>query len=216
MDRDSVSIGRLGAPKGVWGDLKVHSHSGESAHFRKLKQVELRGAEGLAEGAPRAAAPSVLKLKVLRVEGEGSSLTIAFEGYPSPETARALTGLEIIVPRAAAAPLRPNEWYVDDLVGLSLVTAPGTEGAGAKLAVVRSILEGGAEPWLEAILEGGRSAIIPFRKEFVGEVDLAAGTIELLVPELLSDEVPEAEARPPKPSTRLASPPSRRDPRRDK
>ena len=206
MERDFVSIGRLGAPKGVRGDLKVHSHSGESAHFRALKLVELRSPAGMAigdtDGSPKAKASPVLKLKVLRVEGSGSSLTIAFEGYPSPETARVLTGMEIIVPMAAAAPLRHNEWYVDDLVGLALVAAPGTLGSGTKLAVVRSILEGGAEPWLEAVVEGGRTAIIPFRKEFVGSVDLAAGTIELLVPELLSDDVPETETRLPKSAPR--------------
>jgi 16S rRNA processing protein RimM len=191
VDRDTVSIGRLGAPKGVRGDLKVHSHSGESAHFRKLKEVEL-----LSESAAAGAAAKKLRVKISRIEGEGPSLTIAFEGYASPEAARVLTGMEIIVPRSAASPLRPNEWYVDDLVGLALVDA---SEPGRKLAVVRSILEGGAEPWLEVVRlhESGShrgaegAAIIPFRKEFVGAVDLKAGTIELLLPELLSTDLPD-------------------------
>jgi 16S rRNA processing protein RimM len=179
VDGDTVSIGRLGAPKGVRGDLKVHSHSGESAHFRKLKEVELR-AGGAESGSSRS-----LRLSIARVDGDGPSLTIAFEGYTTPETARVLTGLEIIVPRAAASPLRPNEWYEDDLVGLDIVAA------GRKLAKVRSVLGGGAEPWLETVIPGAgsglaeRTAILPFRKEFVGEVDIVGGTIELLVPELL-------------------------------
>ncbi len=179
MDRDFVSIGRLGAPKGVKGDLKVQSYSGESAHFRELQEVELRpsAAGGAAVGAK---APS-LRLKVLRVGGDGPSLTMAFEGYPSPEAARSLTGLDIVVPRAKAAPLGPDEWYIDDLVGLALVSG------GERLAKVASVLEGGAEPWLEAVLDGGRRAIVPFRGAYVGEVDIAAGTIELLVPELLDE-----------------------------
>jgi 16S rRNA processing protein RimM len=202
VDRDFVSIGRLGAPKGVRGDIKVHSHSGESDHFRKLKEVELRG------DSPAGAAPRELRIKVLRVEGEGSSLTMAFEGYPTPETARALTGMEVIVPRAAASPLRANEWYIDDLVGLAIIDASGSPENGRKLAVVRSVLEGGAEPWLEVVVIGAagpaqgtygqrdperiadrnpeRVSIVPFRKEFVGRVDLAGATIELLVPELLA------------------------------
>jgi 16S rRNA processing protein RimM len=181
---DSIAIGRLGAPKGVRGDLKVHSYSGESAHFRKIKVAELRGAD------PATGAPRVLKLKVARFEGSGGDLRIAFEGYPSPEAARALTGMDIIVPRSEGAPLGPNEWYVDDLVGLSLVDASGGATRGAVLAKVRSVLEGGPEPWLEALLPGeapGRTALVPFRKEFVGEVDLEAGTIELLAPWLLDE-----------------------------
>ena len=197
MTSDLLSIGRLGAPKGVRGDLKVQSYSGESAHFYRLRTVELRPERG----AARAAEAAPLKLRVLRVEGTGVSLTIAFEGYPSPEAARALTGLELVVPRDAASPLGPNEWYIDDLVGLSLVVE------GKKVGVVLSVLEGGAEPWLEvgrsaelerdsgSALEGGprQSAkqgaadalIVPFRKVFVGEVDLTARTIELLAPWLL-------------------------------
>jgi 16S rRNA processing protein RimM len=180
VDRDFVSIGRLGAPKGVRGDIKVHSHSGESDHFRKLRNVELRG------DPSAGAAPRELQVKVVRVEGEGSSLTMAFEGYPSPETARALTGMEVIVPRAAASPLKANEWYIDDLVGLAIIDASDSLAKGRKLGEVRSVLEGGAEPWLEAVVPGGRTAIVPFRKEFVGGVDLAGATIELLVPELLA------------------------------
>jgi 16S rRNA processing protein RimM len=186
---ESLAIGRLGAPKGVRGDLKVHSYSGESAHIHRLKEASLRGSD------PATGAPRTLKLKVARVEGSGASLTIAFEGYPSPEAARALTGMDIVAPRSEAAPLKANEWYVVDLVGLALVVG------GEKVATVRSILEGGADPWLEAVVStpdsGGASgaakrgaervSLVPFRKEFVGEVDIEAGTIELLAPELLDE-----------------------------
>jgi 16S rRNA processing protein RimM len=231
VNDDILAIGRLGAPKGVRGDLKVHSYSGEVAHFLKLKEVTLRG------GDSGAAPGRLLKLKVSRIggaDGPVAGLTMAFEGYPSPETARVLTGMDIVVPRSEAAALGPNEWYVDDLVGLSLVVG------GEKVATVRAVIEGGPDPWLEAVRlpsdadlggqsssgagraakrypEGsdpsssgaGRAAkqnpeganpggsvgtakrnpegvsLVPFRKEFVGEVDLEAGTIELLAPELL-------------------------------
>ena len=190
VDRELVSIGRLGAPKGVRGDLKVHSHSGESAHFRKLKEVELRS-QGLADEAVAGAVPRVLRIKVTRVEGEGSSLTMAFEGYSSPETARALTGMEVIVPRAAASQLRDNEWYIDDLVGLAIVDVGAPPEKGRKLGEVRSVMGGGADPWLEVVVPGGRTAIVPFRNEFVGRVDLADATIELLMPELLEPGLPD-------------------------
>jgi 16S rRNA processing protein RimM len=178
MDRETLAIGRLGAPKGLRGDLKVQSYSGESAHFFRLKEARLHGQ------GPRGEVRE-LTLKVIRIEGEGPSLTMAFEGYPTPESARVLTGLEIIVPREEAAPLKPGEWYIHDLIGLRLIDASG--GRGTELAVVRSVVEGGSDPWLEAILPNGRSALVTFRKEFVGEIDLEAGTIELLAPWLLDE-----------------------------
>jgi 16S rRNA processing protein RimM len=177
-----LAIGRLGAPKGLRGDLKAHSYSGEFDHFLDLKSVQLRGQD------PATGAPRTLQLRVSRVERSGGGLSMAFAGYDSPEAARALTGMDILAERADCAPLAENEWYVADLVGLSLVLD------GKAVAKVRSVLEGGSDPWLEAVLpagagEGGasRTALVPFRKEFVGEVDLGAGTIELLAPWLLEE-----------------------------
>jgi 16S rRNA processing protein RimM len=171
-----LAIGRLGAPKGVRGDLKVQSYSGEFEHFLGLKSALLRGAD------PATGAPRLLKLAISRVERSGGGLSMAFAGYDSPEAARALTGMEMLASRENCAPLRKDEWYVTDLVGLSLVSG------GAPVATVRAVLEGGPDPWLESVIPGaGRTALVPFRKEFVGEVDLKAGTIELLAPWLLDE-----------------------------
>ena len=174
----SFVIGKLGAPFGVKGDVKIHSYSGEFAHFLGLKDVELVLPDDANLGRSR---PRSLRLKVVRIEDKTEFLTMAFEGYASPEAARALTGMEIVVPREAAAPLRDNEWYVADLVGLALVSG------GVRLATIASILDGGPEPWLEAQVPNGRKAIVPFRKEFVGRVDLETREIELLTPWLLDE-----------------------------
>jgi len=182
-DKDAIlAIGRLGAPKGLRGDLKVQSYSGEFGHFLGLKSARLRGTDA-ATGAPR-----LLELKVARIEESGGGLSIAFVGYGSPEAARVLTGMDILATRSNCAPLGENEWYIADLVGLSLVSE------GRAVATVRSVLEGGPDPWLEAVIPGaagegsaGRTALVPFRKEFVGAVDLEAGTIELLAPWLLEE-----------------------------
>jgi 16S rRNA processing protein RimM len=170
MATDTFVLGKIGAPRGIKGDLRVKSYSGEFGHIQALKTVELRG-----EGR-------ILRLKVLRATEYPDCNTIAFEGYPTPEAARALTGMEIFAGREAAAPLADNEWYVADLVGLALCDSAGTE-----LAKVVSFLEGGADPLLEAGLPDGRKRLVPFRREFVGEVDLAKGRIELLAPWLLEE-----------------------------
>ncbi len=183
MDRRSdgrLAIGRLGSPHGVHGDLKVKSYSGEFAHFLDLVELDLEPARD--EGSPAARerpVPRILHVRVRRIEEGPGGLLAAFQGYDSPEAARALTGMEIVVPRDKAAPLGPDEWYVADLVGLELVHE------GKSLARVVSVIEGGPDPWLEAELEGGRRALVPFRKEFVGAVDVPAGSIELLAPWLL-------------------------------
>lgn len=170
MAQDGFVLGKLGAPRGIKGDLRIQSYSGEYDHIFNQKTLELRG-----EGR-------LLRLKVLRFQENPDISTIAFEGYPTPETARALVGLEIYAPREGGAPLGENEWYVADLVGLSVSSKEGQE-----YGKIISVVEGGPDPWLETLLPGGRKVLIPFRKEFVGEVDLKAGRLELLAPWLLDE-----------------------------
>lgn len=171
-----LAIGRLGAPRGLRGDLKVQSYSGETEHFFKLTAAVLRSASEAASASPK-----LLELAVIRVEPLGSGLSMAFAGYDSPEKARALTGMEILAPRSLCAPLKENEWYIADLVGLHLVAE------GRVVATVRSVMEGGPEPWLEVVRLDQGVSLVPFRKEFVGSIDLEAGTIELLAPYLLEE-----------------------------
>jgi 16S rRNA processing protein RimM len=173
MASDKLILGRLGAPRGIKGDLRLQSYSGEFGHLEKLKTMELH-----AEGR-------TLVLKVLRLKVEADGATVAFEGYPTPEAARPLVGMEILGSREIAAPLGKDEWYVVDLVGLALKGAVGGENEGRVFGTVISIVEGGPDPWLEALLPDGRKSLVPFRNQYIGRVDIAGGFIELLVPQIL-------------------------------
>lgn len=170
-EKELLAVAKLGAPRGLNGLLKVHSFSGEYSHIESLREV-LVAPDGLpAEGRT---------LRVSLVESGQRSLDMAFSGYESPEKARELTGLFLYLPRQQASPLGENEFYIHDLVGLRVL------GGGLELGVVEAVLEGGADPLLELRKTGGGAkSLIPFRKEFVGEVDVKAGSLELLAGWLL-------------------------------
>ena len=168
MAAEKFVLGKIGAPRGLKGDLRVQSYSGEFGHIFALKTAELHG-----EGR-------ILRLKLARATEFPDCSTIAFEGYPTPEAARALTGMEIWAPREDSAPLGENEWYVADLEGMALV-----DGEGRELGKVVAVIEGAADPLLEALLPDSRRCLVPFRKEFVGEVDDVGRRIVLLAPWIL-------------------------------
>ncbi len=113
------------------------------------------------------------------VAPHGDGVLIKFKGYDSPESAKALSGGEIWVPRDKAAPLAEGEYYFADLVGCELVSG------GMTLGRVAGVCETGGGQLLEAELPDGRHAYVPFRKEFTGAIDLAARTIEILAPWVL-------------------------------
>ena len=159
-----LATGVIGGPHGIHGELKVRSFSGETEHFSKLTHVTLRKAD----------APRELEFEVERVRGHGEKILLKLVGIDTPEAARRFNGFEIWVQRNEAAPCAEDEYYIADLVGLVLVYQ------GREVATVRSVWENGATAMLDVETRERKSAVVPFREPFVGEVMLEAGGIELL------------------------------------
>ncbi|HSV57037.1 MAG TPA: ribosome maturation factor RimM [Magnetospirillaceae bacterium] len=157
-----LAIGRLGSPHGILGFLRVRSYSGETGHFASLDVVQL------SQGEMR------IEAHVEEVRVSGTEVFLRMAGCACPEDACRWTGWDILVPRRKAAPLKPGEHYIADLVGCDLVL--GGRAVGALVAVV----EGGEAPLLEVRTCEGRIVLIPFRGEFIGEVDTRARKVELL------------------------------------
>lgn len=170
-EKELLAVAKLGAPRGLKGLLKVYSFSGDYSHIESLKEVLV---------APDGEPAQGRFLRVSLAERGERSLDMAFSGYESPEKAKGLTGMLLYLPRELASPLGENEFYIHDLVGLRVL------GGGLELGIVEAVLEGGADPLLEMRKTGtGARALIPFRREFVGEVDLKAKSLELLAGWLL-------------------------------
>ena len=105
-----------------------------------------------------------------------------FKGIETPEHAKTLAGLELVVPRDKACPLEEGEYYVNDLCQCVLMYK------GTLVGTITGVMEGGAGDLLEVTLseseEFGTSKlttrILPLRKEFVGKIDIKAKTVELM------------------------------------
>lgn len=100
-------------------------------------------------------------------------------GIDSPEAGKTLSGSEILVPKEMAAPLNDNEWYLGDLIGLSLV-----DDNGNVLGEIVGLVEA-ADDLLEIKQTDGKQLLVPFRAQFVGEPDLEKRTLVLTAPWLM-------------------------------
>jgi 16S rRNA processing protein RimM len=108
--------------------------------------------------------------------GPSPVLLMKFAGIDAPEEAKALRGAEIIVGRTHAAPLKPGEFYVEDLKGLEVEAA----GDGEVLGRITDIIEGGGGEMAEIRLKSGETRLVPFRKEFFGDINPETGKAALL------------------------------------
>lgn len=153
-------LGRIGAPFGVHGWLKVQSFTDPLEGIAGYPDWELhRGA-------------SLGRRSVLEWKRAGSGIAVRLEGIESREAAQALTGAEVRVERAALPPTAPGEFYWHDLVGLE-----ASSPQGVPLGRVAGILELPAHPVL--VLEGERERLVPLVRERLVKVDLEAGRLVL-------------------------------------
>ncbi|MDR0409447.1 MAG: ribosome maturation factor RimM [Spirochaetaceae bacterium] len=155
------------SPFALEGFVKVRSLSGETEHLLRLSSAILRGKSG----------ERVYEIEKTRViEGFSGHILVKFKNIDTPEAAKTLSGSEILLSRAEAAPLDTGEYYIEDLKGLRVV-----DDGGETLGEVSGILEGGGGQLLEMSLPSGALKLIPFRNEFFGEINLEKNEITLIV-----------------------------------
>ena len=159
-DQRPVVLGRIGAPFGVQGWVKVQSYTDPLEGIASYPAWELRRGGSLGRKA------------VLDWKRAGAGVAVRLEGVETREAAQALTGAEVLVERAALPPAAPGEYYWHDLIGLDAFSLQGVP-----LGRVAGILDLPAHPVL--VLEGDRERLVPLVPERLAGVDLDAGRLTL-------------------------------------
>jgi 16S rRNA processing protein RimM len=156
-----LEIGRIGAPHGLAGELRVSLHFAASDaldHVETLVAVTDDG-ERL--------------LGVRRVRPNGRFHLVTFEGVNDRDAALALRGARLEVERDRLPPLAEGEYYLVDLVGATLVGPDGPIGEVTGVASHPSVSS------VEVQLRDGRRAEQLLGAPWVKRVDVAGGVIEL-------------------------------------
>ena len=160
-------IGIVGAPFGIDGFVKVRPCSGEIDHLLKLKSVIISK-----DGKER-----LFQIEEIDPRAEGSAgpfVLVRFTGFCSPEAVKTLTGAQLLAGREHAALLGDNEFYIEDLKGLPVITANGET-----IGRITDIIEGGGGELAEVLMNNTEKRLVPFRKEFFTEINLSEGKIVL-------------------------------------
>ena len=157
-----VEIAKVGRPHGVRGELRVFPLNLET--------------EALYEGAAlrwtKGRKHKDVTIEAMR-PAKGLWL-VRLEGLASREDVAVLNGGMLSVPRSSLPAPEEGEVYVGDLVGLTVID----EASAAELGTVQRIGESNVEV-LDIRLARGGVVLVPFIKQYVGEIDLTAGTIAI-------------------------------------
>jgi 16S rRNA processing protein RimM len=163
---ESFVAALVGAPFGLKGFVKARSLSGEIEHLLKLSSVRLR------QGGKEMS----WEIEEILPSPPGPQVLMKFRGIAGPEAAKTLTGAEILIAREEAAPLKPGEYYIEDLKGMAVHAFP----AGEILGTIVDVIEGGGGSLAEIETDRGERRLVPFRDEFFGKIDLPGRRADLL------------------------------------
>lgn len=166
-----LTVGEIVRPHGIRGEVIVDVRTDEPA--ARFAVGEVLATEN---GGP----PS---LTVEAVRPHQGRLIVVFEGVYDRDLAERLRGVRLCVDSEhVAAPEDPDEFHDHQLVGLRAVTP-----AGEVVGEVVRVDHAPASDLLVLRRPDGRSALVPFVKAIVPEVDLAGGRVVVDPPAGLFD-----------------------------
>ena len=168
---DRIAVGVIRKPHGVRGEASVESWTGSLDRFGELKAVTLVSPD---ESATRA-------VTIESARPHAGRALVKFAEYATPEEIGTLRDWTIEIEEHEARQLEENEYFLHDLVGLTLVDADGHERG----KVVGT--EEGAGGVLLNVERDGHRFDVPFAAEICTDIDLAQKRIVVNLPEGLDE-----------------------------
>ncbi len=144
-----IEIAKILKPQGIYGEMKVQLFSNDvDAFFERGFAYDKQGK----------------KIEYTAVRSSGANVIITMNGVGSRNDAELLRGVFLYLNREDFEALSENEYYVCDLIGMSVV-----DETGAALGMLKEILQHGAADVY--VVKGERNLMFPALKKVIKHVD---------------------------------------------
>jgi 16S rRNA processing protein RimM len=160
-----VSVGYVRKAHGIRGEVIVRPLSDNPDRYRT-------GARIFTDERP------ARELEILGARPHKDGLIVAFSGIRDRNQAEALRGVTFTIPREERRLLNEDEYWPDDLEGLTVI-----DTAGRHLGRITGVILGDAQDRIVIAAEDGRRVEVPFVEEFFGEIHPSGGHIVADPPE---------------------------------
>lgn len=165
-----LAIGRIVKTKGVRGQVKAITFSGQGDSLKAVKDLFVQG-EG---GAKR--------LTPILVRPEAGGFCLKFKEVQTVEEAQGLVGSSLLVEKESLPPLPEGEYYWFQLLGLNVFTERGQD-----LGVIEEIMPVGPHDVL-VVRKEKQECLIPALDSVVTKVDIGGGAMVVALPPGLLEE----------------------------
>jgi 16S rRNA processing protein RimM len=152
---ERICVAQIGGAHGLRGEVKLKSFTADPM--------------ALTGYGPLTTEDGSATFEIEAVRAAKDHLIARFRGVGDRDTAERLANVRLFVARERLPPLAADEFYHADLIGLTAVTADGSE-----IGTVVAVHDFGAGDIVEVLPAGGGTSImLPFTAAFVPSVDIA-------------------------------------------
>jgi 16S rRNA processing protein RimM len=150
-----LQAGRVGRPHGLDGSFHVTRPNIQLLETARTVRIDEQ------------------ELEITRRAGTPPRLILRLAEHDTRAAAEMLRGKDMLVARAAAPELGPDEWWADDLVGCTV------HDGGREVGTVRRLVELPSCEMLEVERSGGGELLVPLVSDAVRDVDLDRRAIDV-------------------------------------
>jgi len=169
---ERIAVGIIRKAHGVRGEASIEPWTDSADRFEELKAVTLV--------SPDDALTRELRVESVRAHGERALMK--FAGIDTPEEVQTLHNWTVEIPADQARALDEDEYFLHDLIGLTLIDAEGRQRG-----VVTDTYEGGGGILLHVKRADGKEFDVPFAADLCTEIDVAGRRMVVALPEGLDD-----------------------------
>lgn len=155
---DLLQVGVITTTHGLKGEVKVFPTTDDAERFKKLKQVVLDTGK------------EKIDLEIAGVKFFKNLVILKFKGIDDINEVEKYKKKSLYVTREHAVKLEKDEYFIADLIGLSVVSDEGED-----LGTLTDVLQTGANDVYTISKEGCDDILLPAIKECVKEVNVAEG-----------------------------------------
>ena len=159
---DLLQVGIITTTHGVRGEVKVFPTTDDPARFKKLKQVILDTGK------------EKIELEIAGVKFFKNLVILKFKGIDDINDVEKYRKKSLYVTRENAVKLKKNEYFIADLIGLSVIS-----DEGENIGEITDVLQTGANDVYVIRKAGISDILLPAIKDCVKNVDIAGGTMEV-------------------------------------
>ncbi len=163
-------VGVITSTHGIRGEVKVFPTTDDPGRFRKLKDVLLDTGRELRP------------MEVEQVRFFKNMVIVKFKGLDDINDIEIYKGRDLFVTRENAVELEPDEYFIADLIGLTVMT-----NEGERLGTLFDVLKTGANDVYVVKTDSGKEVLLPAIRQCILDTDLEAGKITVHVLEGLLD-----------------------------